>query len=174
MRCKTMVVACENKCVMAGLGDVHVSDDPCTSLECLGLGSCIGLCIYDPGARIAGMAHIVLPESNRERNGSTVLPGKYADTAVPLLVQMMLRKGASKSRMVVKMAGGAQMLQALIGGAGIEMGARNIEMTRQALAREGLSVKACDTGGNKGRSLWLEVGTGKVMVKIIGSTPTEL
>ncbi len=72
------------------------------------------------------------------------------------------------------MAGGAQMLQALIGGQGIEMGARNIEMTRQALARESLSIKAYDTGGNKGRSLWLEVGTGKVMVKIIGSTPTEL
>jgi chemotaxis protein CheD len=168
-----MVVACENKCIMAGLGDVHVSDDPCASLECLGLGSCIGLCLYDPQARVGGMAHIVLPESNREREGSTLLPGKYADTAIPMLLQMMIRKGASKSRLVVKMAGGAQMLQSL-GGAGIEMGARNIEMTRKALAKEGLGITACDTGGNKGRSLWLEVGTGRVMVKIIGSKPTEL
>jgi chemotaxis protein CheD len=118
------------------------------------------------------MAHIVLPESNR--GGNTVLPGKFADTAVPMLVQGLVRRGASKLRMVVKMAGGAQMLQALVGGAGIEMGSRNIEMTRQALAKEGLSLISCDTGGNKGRSMWLEVGTGKVMVKIIGSTPTEL
>jgi chemotaxis protein CheD len=157
---------------MAGLGDVHVSDDPDTSLECLGLGSCIGLCIYDPVAHVAGMAHIVLPESGR--GGNTVLPGKFADTAVPLLVQEMLRKGASRSRMVVKMAGGAQMLQALTAGASIEMGARNIETTRRALAKEGLSLAASDTGGNKGRSLWFEVGSGKLMVKIIGSTPTKL
>jgi chemotaxis protein CheD len=156
---------------MAGLGDVHVSDDPDTSLECLGLGSCIGLCIYDPVARVAGMAHIVLPESNR--GGNTTLPGKFADTAVPMLVQAMLRKGASKSRMVVKMAGGAQMLQALLGGAGIEMGARNIEMTLKALTNEGLRVSASDTGGNKGRSMWFEVGTGKVMVRVIGSQPME-
>ncbi len=101
-----------------------------------------------------------------------MLPG---NTPTPpfLLVQMMIRKGASKSRMVVKMAGGAQMLESL-GGAGIEMGARNIEMPRKALAKAGLGITACDTGGNKGRSLWLEVGTGRVMVKIIGSKPTEL
>lgn len=157
---------------MAGLGDVHVSDDPDTSLECLGLGSCIGLCIYDPVARVAGIAHIVLPESNR--GGNTTLPGKFADTAVPMLVQGMERKGASKSRMVVKMAGGAQLLQALTGGAAIEMGAMNIKMTRRALANEGLTLAASDIGGNRGRSMWFEVGTGKLMVKIIGSTPTEL
>jgi chemotaxis protein CheD len=167
-----MVMTCEKKCIMAGLGDVHVSDDPDTSLECLGLGSCIGLCIYDPVVRVAGMAHIVLPESGRV--GDTVLPGKFADTAVPMLVQGMLHKGAYKSRMVAKMAGGAQMLQALTAGACIEMGARNIETTRRALAKEGLSLAASDTGGNKGRSLWFDVGTGKLLVRVIGSKPTEL
>ena len=157
---------------MAGLGDVHVSDDPDVSLECLGLGSCIGLCIYDPVARVAGMAHIVLPESTR--GGSTTLPGKFADTAVPMLVQAMVRKGASKSRMVVKMAGGAQMLQILAAGAGIEMGPRNLEMTLKALGQEGLRVSASETGGNKGRSMWFDVATGKLLVRVIGSQPTEL
>ncbi len=167
-----MVVACEQKCIMAGLGDVHVSDDPNVLLECLGLGSCIGLCIFDPIARVAGMAHIVLPESNR--GGSTNLPGKFADTAVPMLIEGMMRKGASRSRMVAKMAGGAQMLQALAGGSELDMGAKNIKMTIRALDKDGIKLVASDTGGNRGRSVWLEVSSGKVMVRVIGSTPMEL
>jgi chemotaxis protein CheD len=166
-----MVVACEKKTIMAGLGDVHISDDPDTSLECLGLGSCIGLCIYDPAANIAGMAHIVLPES---RGLPTILPGKFADTAIPTLVQGMLRKGAVKSRMVAKMAGGAQMLQALVGGAAMEMGARNIETVKKALDKEGIKVAAADIGGTKGRSIFFDVKSGKLMVRVIGSTPVEL
>lgn len=157
---------------MAGLGEMHVSDDPDTVLKCLGLGSCIGLCVFDPVARVAGMTHIVLPESGYRDSGS--LPGKFADTAVPTLVQVMLRKGAVKPRMIAKMAGGAQMLQALSGETGIEMGARNVEMTKKALAKEGLGLAASDTGGSRGRSLWFEVGTGKLMVKVIGSQPVEL
>lgn len=167
-----MITACATRTLIAGLGDIHISDDPGTCLKCLGLGSCIGLCVYDPMVRVAGMAHIVLPESGR--GGSTALPGKFADTAVPAMLRAMERKGASRSRMVAKMAGGAQMLQALSGEASIEMGARNVEMTRKALANQGLNLAASDTGGNCGRSMWFEIGTGKLMVKIIGLQPVEL
>jgi len=90
--------------VMVGLGEVKTSQDPAEVLTCLGLGSCVGVGMHDPVAKVAGMAHIVLPSSDGRPNK---IGGKYADTAIPMLLEMMLKRGSIKSRITIKIAGGS-------------------------------------------------------------------
>ncbi len=167
-----MVVALSAETIAVGLGDVCVTDDTSKSLASYGLGSCIGICLYDPVAKVGGMAHVVLPASNPSAPGPA--SNKYADIAVPTLLQQVLRRGASKSRLVVKIVGGARMIQALGFDDAIEMGTRNLEMVKQALAAEGLTITAADTGGHQGRSVWLHLDPCRVMVRIAGSEPREM
>jgi chemotaxis protein CheD len=105
---------------------------------------------------------------------STSSIGKYADTAVPFLLKEMGKQGALKSRLIAKMVGGAQLMRGQGGIASLGIGTRNIEMTKQMLTKEGIKITASDVGGNCGRSLKLEVGTGKLIVKGIGGEPQEL
>ncbi len=158
--------------ITVGLGELSVTKDPLISLACFGLGSCINLCAYDPISKVAGMAHIVLPESNHSNQGMTA--PKYADIAVPLLLEEMTRLGALKSRLVVKLAGGAQMIQAAGFVDTLDMGKRNLEMTRKALADENIRGSGEDIGGTQGRSVWLSVNSGKVMVRTAGKELKEL
>src|SRR5208337_1042099 len=90
--------------VMIGIGEYHVGSGP---MMTIGLGSCIGLTIYDRDLRIGAMVHIMLPESS----GRTDRPGKYADTAVPLLISKLTERGSQRTSLVVKMAGGACMFE---------------------------------------------------------------
>jgi chemotaxis protein CheD len=155
-----------------GLGQIAASADPDEALCALGLGSCIGLIVVDPSARVAGMAHVMLPEA-----GITSTPGpagKYADTAVPALLDAVGRLGAHPSRLVVKMAGGAQMFSGGSGGGVLNIGARNGVAVRAALARAGLRLRAADTGGSAGRTLEVVVGTGIVTVRAVGGIPANL
>ena len=158
--------------ITVGLGELSVTKDPSMSLACFGLGSCINLCAYDPISKVAGMAHIVLPESNHSNQGKAT--AKYADIAVPLLLEEMVRLGAVKSRLVVKLTGGAQMIQAAGFETTLDMGARNLEMTKKALASEDIRISGADTGGTQGRSVWLSVDSGKVMVRTAGKELEEL
>jgi chemotaxis protein CheD len=152
--------------ISVSLAEVKVSGDQSRQLVCYGLGSCIGLCVYDPGLKIAGMAHIVLPRS--KPNTLTDSATKFADVAVPALFAEMYKLGAVKSRLVVKLAGGAQMIQVEGFGANLEMGNKNIEATRQVLKEEGVRIAAEDVGGSHGRSVWLAVASGEVMIRTAG------
>lgn len=167
----TGTVKANEQTIAVGLGEVHVSNDPDTSLACFGLGSCISLCAYDPISRVAGMAHIVLPESNH--HGQIQTSTKFADIAVPHLLKEMRTQGASKSRLVVKLAGGASMLQ-VAGFGNLDMGAKNLKMTEKALASEGIRPSATDAGGHEGRSVWLSVDSGRVTVRSAGKEIKEL
>jgi chemotaxis protein CheD len=167
-----MVVAANLRILMAGLGEIQVSSDPDVVLSCLGLGSCIGLCLYDPITKTAGVAHIVLPKSNGSISAGSI--GKFADTAVPYLIKEMAKQGALKSRLIAKMVGGAQLMKGQDGIASLGIGPRNIEMTKQVLAMEGIKVAASEVGGNCGRSLKFEVSTGTLTVKGIGGVPQVL
>ena len=118
------------------------------------------------------MAHIVLPESN---HGSPGKPSaKFADIAIPLLLEEMRKHGAVKSRLVVKLAGGAQMITSAGYTDFLEMGVRNLQMTERVLSREGIRPSAADTGGNQGRSIWLSVDSGEVKVRTAGTDVQEL
>jgi len=153
-----------------GMADLVVVSAP-AKLITLGLGSCIGLVIFDSVAKIAGMAHIMLPDSRGSKGSEKV--GKFADTAVPAVLDEMIRKGASKSRMKAKIAGGAQMF-ALPGTPTdfLAVGSRNIKETTSKLAQMGIPLVASDTGGNKGRTVEFSTTTWMLAIKTLGKKET--
>ena len=153
-----------------GIGQIAVSGAAEIVISALGLGSCIGVVLFDPQARVAGMAHVMLPQSNPNSSGP---PGKFADSAVPALLHDMLKAGAEKARLVAKIAGGAQMFGAGSGGL-LNIGERNDQAVRAALSAVGLRVRAADTGGSAGRTVQVTVGTGVVTVRVVGGEPVEL
>lgn len=157
--------------IAVGLGQMVVSGEPGATIAAIGLGSCIGLVMHDDTAAVGGMAHIMLPEAS----GDTSTAGKFADLAVPALIAELESLGAERSRLRVRMAGGAQMLAAGPGsGAILNVGARNGIATRAAVQAAGLKLLAADTGGSSGRTVELEVGPGEVMVRTVGGQPTAL
>lgn len=152
--------------ISVGLGEVKVTTDSSMHLACFGLGSCICLCAYDPVAKVTGMAHIVLPESKSTEKDRAAT--KYADIAIPVLFDEMTRKRATKSNLVIKLTGGAQMIQAPGFASILDMGKRNLEATRAILKSEGVRIAAEDVGGSQGRSVWLSLATGETMVRTAG------
>ena len=157
--------------VVIGLGEMQVSKNPSVVLACLGLGSCIGLCAYDPVSKVAGMAHIVLPSSEGRNAGNSP---KYADTAVPALVEAMCNIGANERRLVIKMAGGAQMSGGPGASAIFKTGEKNIEATKETLAKHGIRLVSSETGGKHGRTVRLYVDSGRVSVAAAGSASTDI
>jgi chemotaxis protein CheD len=150
--------------VNVGMAEHHVSNDGALVLTAAGLGSCIGLMLFDPVSRIGGMSHIVLPDSNHGRDKSN--PWKYADTAVPLLIAAVCAKGALRSRMWAKIAGGAQMFAPV--NAMMNIGARNAEAVQAVLAKLNIRLTAVDVGGKSGRTVRLYIEDGRVTVKTVG------
>lgn len=156
-----------------GMGEIKISKSPDAVIAAPGLGSCIGLAIYDPIIKLGGMAHIVLPDSSSINKPGT-LPGKYADLAIPEILDQMIKMGARKRNLIIKIAGGAQMFSFEKGGNVLNIGMRNAIAVKAMLSKEGLTIKANDTGGNKGRTVRLDISSGKVYVKIIGQQEVEI
>lgn len=152
--------------IHVGMAD-HVAVKVPAVLVTLGLGSCIGLVIFDQKNKIAGMAHIMLPDSRDA--GQVPKPGKFADTAVPKLVQELTALGAAPGSLQAKIAGGSQMFNIPGKDSGLlAVGARNVEATKKWLAQFGIPLVAEDTGGNKGRSIEFTVPEWTLMVKTLG------
>jgi len=143
-------------------------------LTSLGLGSCIGLVIYDDIAKVAGMSHIMLPNNHEDKDVKKL--GKYADTAVPKLIEDLIAFGALKSRLKAKMAGGAQMFSVpgKNSASFLAIGERNIETTKKMLEQYGIPLVASDVGGNKGRSVEFYTDNWIMIVKVIGSEVKKL
>lgn len=159
--------------VPVGLGEWKAGTAPGLVLVCYGLGSCIGLTLYDRAARVGLMAHVVLPDSSLNR-GPELTPAKFADTCVPFALNEMLRLGAMRSRITARFAGGARMLNVVGAGSALDIGSRNIEAMRLALQKAGVPVTADDAGGTYGRTLQLFVGTGRLLVSTVGRGEHEL
>ncbi|MNK70710.1 Chemoreceptor glutamine deamidase CheD [compost metagenome] len=143
-----------------GMSEITLSDSPKTSFVVPGLGSCIALVLYEPGLRLAGMAHVLLPDSSQA--ASVEAPGKFADTAVPRLIADLVARGAKPGALVAKMAGGAQMFK---GGPSLSIGERNIEAVTRALSASQVPLLASDVGGTLGRSIRYEVATERFFVR---------
>ncbi|MER3472460.1 MAG: chemotaxis protein CheD [Armatimonadota bacterium] len=154
-----------------GMGEICVVRGAGNVLTALGLGSCIGVCLYDPLARVAGMVHVVLPKSQADKPGD--LPGKFADTAIPAIVQQMVNMGASASRLKAAFAGGAQLFQFGVNNS-LDVGARNSEAVVEALKQMGIPLVARDVGGSAGRTLRLISDNGLVVVRVIGGNERDL
>ena len=166
-----------DKRTMVRMAEHAISKDGGETLVTLGLGSCIGCALVDSDAKVAGLAHIVLPESWANSSAAaTAPPAKFANTAVPHLVTELERLGARKNRLKAVLCGGAHMFSAT-GGAkspALEIGRRNNEETVKALRAAGIPIRASEVGGTKGRSVEVHVATGEVFVRTVGQTAFRL
>ena len=151
--------------IKVGMADLNLCRDP-DIITTLGLGSCIGIALYDPSTKIGGLAHIMLPDSTKMRNNSNI--AKFADTGIEELLNRMIKAGAVKSRLVAKFAGGAKMFE-VSGLSDIgNVGQRNAEASRAKLKQLGIRLIAEDTGLNYGRTVELHCDNGDYYIKSVG------
>jgi len=142
-----------------GIAEYQVTTDPAV-LTTSGLGSCIGIALYDEPTGAAGLVHIMLPTAEDVSGGNAA---KFADTGVAALVEALEDAGASKRTMEAKIAGGSDMLD--FSESGSSIGSRNLDQVQDTLAEYGIPIAGEDVGGDHGRSLRLESDTGDLVVK---------
>jgi len=149
------------------IGEMVVSNKPNDLLVAYGLGSCVAVCIYDPTTKTGGMLHALLPESP---NGTTPEsnPTKFVKEGVPILLQELARKGANRSRLIVRICGGAQMLTSVQMNTTLNIGERNVIAAIEILRDSGLRIKNQMTGGHSGRTVKMSVVDGKLTVRTLG------
>lgn len=131
-------------------------------LATVGVGSCVGIVLYDATARVGALAHILLPSPDMARDRSN--PARFAETAVPFLLDAMRDVGAA-GPFVAKLVGGAHMFAGLLPASGEKLGDRNVEAARRALAAHGVEIVGEQTGGDFGRTAFLDVADGRVTVR---------
>ena len=147
------------------MADLKVCVSP-DSITTLGLGSCVGIALRDPITKIGGLAHIMLPDSTMIRNNSNI--PKFADTGIEELVRQVTLKGASRARLVAKIAGGAQMFGFGSQSETVRVGERNVEATKKKLAQMRIPILAEDTGKNFGRTVIFYPETGDFVIRAVG------
>lgn len=151
--------------IKVGMADLNVCKAPDT-ITTLGLGSCIGLTLYDPVTKIGGMVHYMLPDSTKVRNNGNI--AKFADTGIDELLKRVLAAGAVRTRLVAKIAGGAKMFEVSGLSEVGNIGARNAEAAKAILKAKGIRLVAEDTGLNYGRTVELHCDTGEFYIKSVG------
>ncbi len=151
--------------IKVGMADLKLCKAPDT-VTTLGLGSCVGVAIRDPNTKIGGLAHVMLPDSKIMQN--TVNIAKFADTGVKELVRIMVEAGANKTRLVAKIAGGAQMFAFQNKSELTSVGDRNVAAVKQVLKELNIPILAEDTGLNFGRTVIFDPATGDYVIKAVG------
>jgi chemotaxis protein CheD len=146
--------------IVVGISDFRIAKDP-DVLITYALGSCIGTCLYDSLTHIAGLSHVLLPESAICQNDLNIM--KFADTAIVALVREMERSGASRLRLTAKIAGGAKMFVTT----GTSMGERNLATVKNELYKLNIRVIGEDTGSNYGRTVEFHPSDGSVLIKSV-------
>jgi chemotaxis protein CheD len=154
---------------MVRMGEYAIAKKEDDVLVTIGLGSCIGLALLDKRQRVAGLAHIMLPDSNAVAANA---PGKFADTAVPKLVEELVKLGASPTRLEAILVGGASMFS--FGDSQLDVGGRNERATRDALSRSRIPVRGTATGGSKGRTIRVYLNGPRVTSKEAGGGEQDL
>lgn len=138
------------------------------ALVTFGLGSCIGIALYDQNAKIGGLAHILLNDSSKFKRPSSgdINPAKFADTAIPCLIDQMIAQGARKNNLVARIAGGASLFN--FQNESGNVGYKNIEAVRAALKEQGIKISSEAVGGKCGRTMRLFVDSGEVKITTVG------
>lgn len=152
-----------NNPVTVGISDMNVVKAPDT-LVTYALGSCVGICLYDPINKVAGLSHILLPSSDISV-GSQATPMKFANTAIPMLVTKMAMRGAKQPNIQAKIAGGAQMFTAGGNASIANIGARNVAAVKETLARMRIPIVAEETGKNYGRTVFFNADDFSMTIK---------
>ncbi|WP_105618032.1 chemotaxis protein CheD [Vallitalea okinawensis] len=151
--------------IKVGMADLKTCKYP-DRLTTLGLGSCVGIVLYDPITKIGGLAHAMLPDSKLINNNQNI--AKFVDTGSKKLLDDMIRLGANKNRIRAKLAGGAQMFKFDTSSDLMKIGYRNAQAAKANLAELGITIVAEDTGENYGRTIELNTENGDLIVKSIG------
>lgn len=153
--------------IKVGMADLKVCPHP-NAITTLGLGSCVGIALYDPVTKVAGLAHVMLPDSTQIRNNEN--KAKFADTGIRELVEKMANAGANRTRLVAKIAGGAQMFafQNSSNSDMVRVGERNVEATKKTLKALNIRLLAEDTGLNYGRTVEFYSENGDFVIKSVG------
>lgn len=157
--------------VKVGIADLKTTESP-NRLITIGLGSCIGIALYDEKNGIGGLAHIMLPDSNQFSNITN--PMKFADLSIPILLDKLVRNGALKRNVKSKIAGGASMFNFSDKSLVMDIGKRNGEAVKSKLDELGIPVVSEDIGGGKGRTMILDVASGAVQIKTVGCGIKEI
>lgn len=158
----TSLYAAQKNLITVDISDCQSSDNPIASLITYSLGSCIGVAIWDPVAQVGGMLHYMLPDSSLSKEKAKNNPAMFGNTGIPLLFKSTFKLGATKQRLIVKVAGGSQLLDDQ---GTFNIGKRNYVMLRQIFWKNNVLIDAEDVGGSISRTMKLEIATGKVTVK---------
>lgn len=152
--------------IQVGIADYKIARDP-GRLITLGLGSCVGVSLYDPLSRLGGLLHVMLPDSTQFNN--VTKPAKFADLGIPLIIKEMQGLGASPGRIQAKLVGGAQMFSGLDDKMTLNIGHRNTEKSREILKKMGIPILHEEVGGNRGRTMILDTQNGQVTIRTLGN-----
>ena len=157
--------------IVVGIADMKVSKKPGEVLITYSLGSCIGLVIWDPQAKVAGMLHYMLPDPGPDQSKAQERPYMFASSGVPALFKAAYALGADKSRLIVKAVGGSQVMDA----AGIfNIGKRNYEILTRMFAKNNIQIAKQDIGGNVNRTVSIDVSSGITVLKVSGRGEFQL
>ncbi|HUV64160.1 MAG TPA: chemotaxis protein CheD [Sedimentisphaerales bacterium] len=155
--------------VIINVAEGRVSNDPSDVLATYSLGSCIGVCLYDPVTHVGGLLHYQLPSSMMDAGRAEQSPMMFADTGMNILIRKMLTLGANKKRMQIRIAGGAAMDN---GPKGFDIGKRNHLAIKKILWQNGMFLDAEDVGGSSPRNLYMNIANGAVTVRTNGLEKT--
>lgn len=157
--------------IVVGVADCKWSQITGSVLVTYALGSCIAVALHDPVAQVGGMLHYMLPESKIDREKAAKNPFMFADTGLPLLISRLVRLGANKSRVSVRIAGGANVLD--VNGY-FDIGKRNYLALRKLLWKSGLMIHAEKVGGVTSRTVTLDIASGRFTWKESNGSQGEL
>lgn len=157
--------------IIVGISDMKISNNPKDTLITYSLGSCIGVVIWDPAVKVGGLLHYMLPESKLDRARAQQNPYMFADTGIPALFKDSYELGAVKSRLIVRVVGGSQLLDPT----GLfSIGKRNYLIMRKLFEKNKINVSKEDIGGSVNRTVRLDIGTGRVLLKVSGKGEFEI
>lgn len=162
------VIAPPRKALVVGVADMVASNDSSAEIVTYSLGSCLGVTVYDPVKKIGGLLHLMLPDSKIDVQKAANSPFMFVDTGVPRLFHAAYNLGADRSRLILKVAGGAQLLDEQ----GVfNIGERNFLALTAILARNGINIHSRDVGGMASRTLRFDLTNGNVSIKSPGADP---
>jgi chemotaxis protein CheD len=164
LSCESVAASVAKRRIVVGIGEFAVSNDRTALIVTHALGSCVAVCLWDPDAKVAGLIHVLLPDSRINPERAQAQPAAFADTGIPLLFRTAYDYGVQKKRCQVRLIGGADVTG--IGAGAGSVGKRNILAARALLWKNGVMVEKEAVGGNEARTVALDAGDGRIQVTL--------
>ena len=165
-------MAQDGQVIKVGIAQMDVVKMPNT-IRTSGLGSCVGVILYDESKKIAGLIHVMLPDSKLGRS-EAINVAKFADTSIPAMIDLLKLEGVQKFRLKAKIAGGAHMFQFSSDKDSMRIGPRNVEAVKQELRRNSIPLIAEDTGGSSGRTIEFDPSTSILHIRTVTQGVSEI